>query len=366
MLLASPLATSVRFHCPMQGPQALASTVPPTCTPQRGARAGSAGLHALSCQACCTVHVGPTNRPHKVTPQTAPQSAPTNRRQKNAPSCPHLEEDLGQAVALNGGADLLAAGGDGEGHLGLDACTRPRHHDRSRAAAHPSCQCAAKPHAWWHDRHALAPPPQKTSASPAPAAHPLPGPGVPRWPRAACPRRSCWCSCQSGRPSARWASRWTSAHLQQQQQQGSARADVACCWTQGCFVGRRVVLWLRAPVGWRDGMVCTFTPLMHGCATPACTRQVCGTGTPPPGCVRARSPANLLSGWARSGVKGPFTWGSSSLRLISMTRSYSAPASADRCSLQGSGRKGGIRGWGVKGKEGGQLLAVGMAPHSVQ
>lgn len=28
--LASPLATSVRFHCPMQGPHALASTVPPT------------------------------------------------------------------------------------------------------------------------------------------------------------------------------------------------------------------------------------------------------------------------------------------------------------------------------------------------
>lgn len=31
MLLASPFCTSVRFHWPMQGPHALASTVPPTC-----------------------------------------------------------------------------------------------------------------------------------------------------------------------------------------------------------------------------------------------------------------------------------------------------------------------------------------------
>ncbi len=39
-------------------------------------------------------------------------------------------------------------------------------------------------------------------------------------------------------------------------------------------------------------------------------------------------------GWARSGVKGPLMWGSSSDRLISMIWSYSAPSSARRLSLK--------------------------------
>ena len=57
----SPFLISVRFHWPMQGPQAFASTVPPT-----------------------------------------------------------LSEDLNQAVTLDGGPDLLAARGDGEGHLHIN------------------------------------------------------------------------------------------------------------------------------------------------------------------------------------------------------------------------------------------------------
>jgi hypothetical protein len=50
--------------------------------------------------------------------------------------------------------------------------------------------------------------------------------------------------------------------------------------------------------------------------------------------------ANLDSGCARSGVKGPLMCGSSSFRLISISWSYSAPASATRFSLWGGGREG--------------------------
>jgi hypothetical protein len=64
--------------------------------------------------------------------------------------------------------------------------------------------------------------------------------------------------------------------------------------------------------------------------------------------------ANLDSGWARSGVNGPLTCGSSSLRLISISWSYSAPASATRFSLGNRRRtrqgRGSVttRGWGQR------------------
>mmetsp|Transcript_11978 Transcript_11978/g.32745 ORF Transcript_11978/g.32745 Transcript_11978/m.32745 type:complete len:202 (-) Transcript_11978:759-1364(-) len=46
--------------------------------------------------------------------------------------------------------------------------------------------------------------------------------------------------------------------------------------------------------------------------------------------------ANLDKGVARSGVKGPLIWGSSSLRLISITWSYLQPSSGTRFSLKAS------------------------------
>ena len=92
MLLASPLATSVRFHWPMQGPQELERTVPPTWEKGKS-RAPQVSYRTSHAEAVEAGRGGETD----------------------------LVEDVHDAVALDGCTDLLGAGADGEGDLGLDA-----------------------------------------------------------------------------------------------------------------------------------------------------------------------------------------------------------------------------------------------------
>ena len=58
----------------------------------------------------------PGTRQHNSAPRPSPL---THNQPASQPA--HLLEDLDQAVAGDGGADLLRAGRDGKGHLGLDA-----------------------------------------------------------------------------------------------------------------------------------------------------------------------------------------------------------------------------------------------------
>ena len=97
----------------------------------------------------------------------------------------------------------------------------------------------------------------------------------------------------------------------------------------------------------------TCAPIHPSYITHVCCPNFFLSTAPPPPTTPACSPdtsrgqpsrralsANWDSGFARSGVKGPLIWGSRSLMLISITSSYSAPASARRCSLHKGGGEG--------------------------